>query len=174
RSLEDVLIRVPLGQFPATDRRTVTVTHTGSDGEDVFFDFLEIAMASGELPSFAETPITTLATDWDTDHSLAIAPERTAALIDTLGLRGRANHYVGAMWWYELCNPDNRYASGTIEFAGAPVFGGRTEITIAGVTISHLNYITDTAATIAKCFEQLITAGAAAAGARARRWAPRG
>ena len=44
---------------------------------------------------------------------------------------------------------------------------GRTEITIAGVTISHLNYITDTAETIAKCFELLITAGSSAVWARA-------
>jgi hypothetical protein len=145
----------------------VVVSHAGSDGEELFFDFLEIAVPSANLPEFAETPRTTLATDWDTDHSLAIAPERTAWLIDKLGFRGRANHYVGAMWWYELCSPGNRYASGTIEFAGAPVFGGRTEITIAGVTISHLNYITDTAETIAKCFELLITAGASAVWAAA-------
>jgi hypothetical protein len=71
------------------------------------------------------------------------------------------------MWWYELCCPENRYASATVEFSGAPVFGGRTEITIAGVTISHLNYITDTAATIAKCFELLITAGSSAVWAKA-------
>jgi hypothetical protein len=167
RPAEDVLIRVPLGQFPAAERHTVTVTHAGSDGEDLFFDFLEIAIPSADLPSFGETPITTLATDWDTNHSLAIAPERTAWLIDTLGFRGRANHYVGAMWWYELCNPDNRYASGTVEFAGAPVFGGRTEVTLADVTISRLNYITDTAATIAKSFEQLITTGSSAVWARA-------
>lgn len=167
RGLEDVLVRVPLGQFPALDPHTVTVTHDGSDGDELFFDFLEVALPTADLPEFSETPLTTLATDWDTDHSLAIAPERTAWLIDKLGFRGRANHYVGAMWWYELCNPDNRHASGTIDFAGAPVFGGRTEITIAGVTISHLNYITDTAETMAKCFELLIAAGSSAVWARA-------
>ena len=140
----------------------VVISHEGSDGEELFFDFLEIAVPSMELPEFSETPLTTLATDWDTDHSLAIAPERTAWLIDKLGFRGRANHYVGAMWWYELSSPSNRYASGSIEFAGSPIFGGRTEITIAGVTISHLNYITDTAEAIAKCFELLITAGSSA------------
>src|SRR5207302_10532525 len=132
-------------------------------GEDVYFDFLAIAVATAELPVFEVNPSTTLATDWDTDHSLAIAPERTAWLINTLGFRGRANHYVGAMWFYELCNPANRYASATIEFAGTPQFGGHTEITIAGVVISHVNLITDTAESIATCFELLLTAGRAAA-----------
>jgi hypothetical protein len=162
-----VLVRIPLGRFPALDRHTVVVTHEGSQGEEVWFDFLEVAFATSELPTFPATPLTTLATDWDTDHSLAIAPERTAWLVDRLGFRGRANHYVGAMWWYELCCPENRYASGTIEFAGAPEFGGRTEISIAGVTISHLNYITDTAESIAKCFELLVNAGSSAVWARA-------
>lgn len=167
RAAEDLLVRVPLGRFVAAEWHTVVARHAGSDGEDLFFDFLEVAVPAAELPTFPETPITTLATDWDTDHSLAIAPERTAWLIDTLGFRGRANHYVGAMWWYELWSPDSRHASATIAFAGTPVFGGRTEITIAGVTISHLNYITDTAETMAKCFELLITAGSSAVWARA-------
>jgi hypothetical protein len=166
RASEDLLIRLPVGEY-GEGRHTVVITHAGAAGEDLFFDFLELALPSTELPVFGETPITTLATDWDTDHSLAIAPERTAWLIETLGFRGRANHYVGAMWWYEMCNPDNRYASGTITFAGAPVFGGHTEIAIAGVTISHLNYVTDTAETIAKAFELLITAGSSAVWARA-------
>jgi len=39
----------------------------------------------------------TLATDWDTDHCLALPAERTAWLIKTLGFTGRANHYVGAL-----------------------------------------------------------------------------
>ncbi len=166
RPAEDLLVRVPLGSF-AAGAHTVTVTHAGSDGEDLFFDFLEIAAPAVDLPAFGQVPITTLATDWDTDHSLAIAPERTAWLIDTLGFHGRANHYAGAMWWYELANPEQRYASGTIEFAGSPTFGGRTEITVAGVTLSHLNYITDTAETIAKAFELSITAGSSAVWARA-------
>jgi hypothetical protein len=168
RAVEDVLIRVPLGHgFPALVRHVVTVTHTGSAGEDVYFDFLEIAAPATELPTFDSTPLTTLATDWDTDHSLAMAPERTAWLIHTLGFNGRANHYAGAMWFYELCNPGGGYASRTVSFWGTPLFGGHTDLTVAGVTISHLNLITDTAESIAKCFELLITAGSSAVWARA-------
>src|SRR4029079_13092779 len=100
-------------------------------------------------------------------HSLAISPERTAWLLSTLGFHGRANHYVGALEFYELIQSGNTYASGTIEFSGAPVFGGSTAIVLAGTTISTLNYISDTAETIAKAFELLITAGSSAVWAHA-------
>ena len=165
RELEDVLIRVPLGQFQGT--HTVTATHTGADGTDVFFDFLEIAIPAITLPQFPALPTTTLATDWDTDHSLAIAPERTAWLIDALGFKGRANHYAGAMWFYELSCVGNQYASGNITFSGTPEFGGTTRITLAGSVISHLNLVGDTAASIAKCFELWIAAGSSAVWAQA-------
>jgi hypothetical protein len=72
------------------------------------------------LPAFPDEPRMTLATDWDTDHSIALAPERTAWLIDTLGFKGRQNHYMGALWFYELFNPDNVFATGTVTFTGAP------------------------------------------------------
>ena len=160
RSLEDVLIRVPLGQLTGQVEHTVTVSHTGADLTDVYFDFLEIAVPTANLPVFQPYPTTTLATDWDTNHSIAIAPERTAWLINTLGFKGRANHYAGAMWFYELSRPGNQYASGTIEFAGTPRFGDITEITLAGYVIQHPNLIGETAESIAKCFELLIRAGA--------------
>ena len=167
RSLEDVLIRVSLGQFSGQARHTVTVTHTGSSGTDVYFDFLEIAMPTADLPVFPASPATALATDWDTDHSLAIAPERTAWLIATLGFKGRANHYAGAMWFYELTCPDNQYASAAIVFTGAPRFGDTTVVTLAGTPLEHVNLIGDTAQSIAKAFEFLIAAGSSAVWAHA-------
>jgi hypothetical protein len=167
RSLEDVLIRVSLGQFSGPSQHTVTLTHTGAAGTDVFFDFLEIAIPTADLPVFAAYPTTALATDWDTDHSLAIAPERTAWLIRTLGFKGRANHYAGAMWFYELCCPGNQYASATIEFTGAPRFGDTTTLTLAGTPLQHVNLIGDTAQSIARAFEFLIAAGSSAVWAHA-------
>jgi hypothetical protein len=166
RQLEDVLLRVPLGQL-AAGPHSVSVQHTGGAGTDVYFDFLEAAVPCPDLPDFVAYPTTTLATDWDTEHSLAIAPERTAWLIQKLGFRGRANHYAGALWFYELVNPTATYASATVTFSGAPVFGGTTTLTLAGTPISHLNLISDTAASMAKCFELLITAGTSSVWARA-------
>ena len=52
RALEDVLIRVRLGGIPGAGAAHRVVSHTGSTGEDVYFDFLEIAMPSAELPEF--------------------------------------------------------------------------------------------------------------------------
>jgi hypothetical protein len=166
RPLEDALVRVPLGQF-AAGPHSVSVQHTGGVGTDVFFDFLEAALPCPDLPDFDSYPTTTLATDWDTEHSLAIAPERTAWLIQKLGFRGRANHYAGALWFYELVNPTELYASATVTFSGAPQFGGTTTLTLAGTPISHLNLWTDTAESIAKCFELLITAGTSSVWAHA-------
>ena len=167
RSGEDVLIRHSLGQFAAGGTHTVTVTHSGAQGSKLYFDFLEIAIPTVDLPAFENSRATTLATDWDTNHSLAIAPERTAWLIDKLGFQGRANHYAGAMWFYELCCPGNQYASATFQFAGTPVFMDTTVVTVAGTAIQHVNLTSDTAETVAKCFELLIAAGSSAVWAHA-------
>jgi len=163
---EDVLLRVSLGEYQAGSH-AVKVTNTGASGSYFYFDFLELATPTETLPSFSPIPKTTAATDWDTNHSLALAPERTAWLIGTLGFQGRANHYAGALWFYELVCPANQYASGTVTFAGAPTFGDTTELVLDGTTISHLNLIGDTAASIATCFALLINAGSTAVWAAA-------
>jgi hypothetical protein len=164
---EDVLVRVPLGRFAGGATHRVTINHTGTAGSYFYFDFLEIAIPNSSLPAFDAVPATSLATDWDTEHSLALAPERTAWLIDTLGFHGRANHYAGALWFYELCRPGQQYASGTIAFTGNPEFGKTTQILLGQTTIEHVNLIGDTAESIAKCFELLINAGSTGVWARA-------
>lgn len=156
---EDVLIRLPLGDFGGGVPHSVIVTHNGPDGTYLYFDFLEAAVPSTDLPIFSGDTSTTLATDWDTDHSIAIAPERTAWLIQTLGFTGRTNHYVGALWFYELHCPANRHASGTVAFAGTPVFGSRSQIDVGGTVIEHVTLIGDTPTSIAKAFEFQINNG---------------
>lgn len=156
---EDVLVRLPLGSPSGQASHTVTITHTGTAGTSVYFDFLEIAYPCTQLLEFAPMNQTTLATDWDTDHSIALAAERTAWILQKLGFRGRANHYVGAMWFYELYRPGHAYASGTITFSGAPQFGKITQLTLGATPIQHLNLIGDTPESIAKCFELVINAG---------------
>jgi hypothetical protein len=127
---EDVLIRWPAGEY-ASGTYTVTITHAGPAGADLYFDFLEMAVPAADLPTFPDEARMTLATDWDTDHSIALAPERTAWLIDTLGFKGRQNHYVGALWFYELANPDNVYATGTVTFGGSPEPGQFVSVFLA-------------------------------------------
>ena len=156
---EDILLRIPVGPLSGQTQHSVAVTHTGAAGTPVYFDFFEIAYPSTQLPEFSTLNQTTLATDWDTDHSIALAAERTAWLLEKLGFHGRANHYVGAMWFYELYRPGHIYASGTITFSGGPEFGKKTQVMLGATQIEHLNLIGDTAESIAKCFELLINAG---------------
>ncbi len=156
---EDSLVRIKVADASA-GVHTITATQTGAGV--FYFDFFEIAYPTTSLPVFAATPRTTLATDWDTEHSLALAPERTAWLINTLGFQGRANHYAGAMWFYELTRPGSQYASATVVFTGTPEFGAYTNLQIAGTSYQHLNLIADTAASIALALALELNAGATA------------
>lgn len=156
---EDVLVRIALGTLAGQSTHTVTVTHAGPAGSFLYFDFLEAAVPCADLPTFPPEGVTSLATDWDTLHSQAPAPERTAWLIQKLGFAGRANHYAGALWFYELSPSGLAAASATIIFTGAPVFGQTTQVTIGQTPITHLNLIGDTAESIAQCFAFLINAG---------------
>ena len=162
---EDVLIRWPAGEY-GSGTHTVTITHAGPAGGDLYFDFLEAAVPTTMLLAFPDEPRMTLATDWDTDHSIALAPERTAWLIDTLGFKGRQNHYVGALWFYELTNPANVYASGTVTFGGTPepgqfvsIFLGRDDDGVSPTEIQRGMHGGDTLETIAISYAQELNHG---------------
>ncbi len=152
---EDVLVRHLLGVLPA-GTHTVEITVGGAVGSYFYFDFLEIAIPTTTVPVLPTYSTTTLATDWDTEHSLALAPERTAWMIQSLGFLGRANHYVGALWFYELLASGNQYAKATVTFQGTPDFGQTTRIILGGTALSHQNTIGDTTATLALAFQFLI------------------
>lgn len=166
---EDRLCRLPLGAVGAGAHQ-VTITHTGSAGDYLYVDFLDVVIPTSELPSFSVEPQLALATDWDTDHSIALPAERTAWFLHTLGFRGRVNHYVGALWFYELERAGHSYSSATVTFSGTPVFSQMTEIRIgrlgfppeSATVYQHQNLIGDTSETIAKAFELLINGGSTA------------
>ncbi len=164
-SAEDVLIRLPAGTVqPGT--HTLNIQHTGDLGTYLYLDFIELAVPAQQLPAFPPFAKMTLATDWDTEHSSALAPERTAWLIDMLGFTGRANHYVGALWFFELVRVGQVYATGTIQFGGIadPNVITTLSIGIAGSgqspnTISHLHLSGDTTTTIAQAFALRLNSG---------------
>ncbi len=169
---EDVLARIPLGPFSGLDAHTITITHAGAAGTYFYLDFLEMAVPTPNLPVLPADSKMTLATDWDTEQSSALAPERTAWMIQALGFAGRANHYAGALLFYELVPQGYSYASATVEFAGTPSESAITTINIgvsgsAPTAIQHLNLIGDTAISIAKAFELLINSGYTAIWAQA-------
>lgn len=173
-ALEDPRVRIPLGECGA-GMHTVAV-EVVEEGR-FYFDFLELAVPSATLPAIQPDAKMSLATDWDTEHSICLAPERTAWMIDSLGFRGRVNHYVGALWFYELARVGHEYASAQIEFVGTPEFGGdppRTEISFARAeapnektVLTHVHYAGDTAETVAKAFEMEINRGSSSVRARA-------
>jgi hypothetical protein len=152
---EDVLIRFPVGVY-AAGSHTIVATHGESAPTEFWFDFIEAAVPTATLPAFPDEPKITLATDWDTNNSLALAPERTAWLIDTLGFTARANHYVGALWFYELARPGQVYASGTVTFTGPPDSDPSTTytvtLTVAGTPLTKTIHMGDTQETIALAF----------------------
>ena len=156
---EDFLVRIPLGVLSGGVMHTITIRNIGATGTPFYFDFLEIAVPTNVLPDFPMVATSTLATDWDTNHSISLAPERTAWLIQKLGFRGRANHYVGALWFFELFRPGMQFASVTIAFTGTPEFGQSSSINLGGTNIQHTNLTSDTAASVALCFALLINAG---------------
>jgi hypothetical protein len=163
--VEDVLVRIKAADL-GPGAHTISVAHGGSGG--FYFDFFEICRPTAVAPELADVSDTTLATDWDTDHSLALAPERSAWLMNALGFAGRANHYAGALWFYELVRPGHQYASATVTFNGAPDFGGYTNLRVSDALFQHLNLIGDTDYSIAKAFELELNAGATAVRASAQ------
>jgi hypothetical protein len=159
---EDTLARYAVGTY-AAGSHAVTLTNSGASGELFYFDFVEAAAPTSALPTFPSEPRMTLATDWDTEHSLALAPERTAWLMDTLGFAARSNHYVGALWFYEMVNAGNVYASATVTFTGGPDIDpsvtNSVTITLAGVVLTKLIHMGDTAATLAAAYADELNKG---------------
>lgn len=163
---EDVLIRYPLGARTAGPH-TVTITHAGPDGVGLWVDFMEGAIPVAGLPVIAGDARITLATDWDTLHSISIAPERTAWMLQSMGFTGRANHYVGALWFYELTRIGHQYASGTVTFSGTPdpnyfvtlTLGRVGQPTSTNTVLQRLIHVGDTAQTIAASFAQELNRG---------------
>jgi hypothetical protein len=160
---EDVLVRILLAELAGGVPHTVKLTHGGPAGNYFFFDFFEIVIPTENLPDIPPDPQLTLATDWDTYHSQSLAAERTAWMMNTLGFRGRANHYAGALWFYELVPSGFGFASGTVTFSGTTIFSEIAQIEIglpgAVTTIQHRILIGDTPDSLATAFELIINNG---------------
>ncbi|MBV8573061.1 MAG: hypothetical protein JO319_20760 [Acidobacteriaceae bacterium] len=160
---EDVLIRVPVGTVPA-GAHTLTCTHAGPPGSALYFDFLEIAYPSPNLPEFPPQSQFALATDWDTYHSQSLPAERTAWLVNALGYQGRLNHYAGALWFYELVRSGTVYGSAAMTFTSELIGVSVLWLSLAApnsppTLIAHAILQDDTPATVAQAFAGLINVG---------------
>ena len=158
---EDILCRIEIGhQLPG--QHSVEITHSGLMGQYFYFDFLEIAIPTATVEDLTPIARITLATDWDTDHSLALPAERTAWMINSLGFRGRANHYVGALVFYEMLRRHHNYASADIVFGGSATSSKITTLRIGPgleTVLNHLHLFGDTPELLARAFELEINRG---------------
>ena len=163
---EDVLFRYSLGTF-AAGSHTFVATHAGAAGTELYFDFLELAAPSSDLPVVESQPLVTLATDWDTLHCISLPPERTAWMLTSLNFAGRANHYVGALWFYELVRVGHVYASTAVTFSGTPAPNAYVTVTLgqtgeppsSDTVLQKQIHVGDTADTIALAFAQELNRG---------------
>ncbi|MEZ5395411.1 MAG: hypothetical protein R2724_21700 [Bryobacterales bacterium] len=162
---EDFLVRIPLGTQGAGNHSVsaeLVGQNTGSSSNSFYFDYFEMAVPATTVESQPARLDETLATDWDTDHSLVLSSERVAWNLQMLGFLGRANHYTGAILFYELTNPANLYASGTVTFTGVPVFSQTVQVVLDGTIFSRLTLSTDTLESVTQSFAYLINNGSTA------------
>ena len=163
---EDTLFRYSLGTF-AAGSHTVVATHAGATGTEVYIDFLELAAPSTDLPVVENQAVVTLATDWDTLHCISLPAERTAWMLTSLNFVGRANHYVGALWFYELVRVGHVYSSATVTFSGTPApnayviltLGQTGQPPLSDTVLQKQIHVGDTADTIALAFAQELNRG---------------
>ncbi len=158
---EDVLCRIFLGTFQA-GQHNVSFTHSGLTGQYFYFDFLEIALPVSFVTHIPPIEDITLATDWDTDHSLALPAERTAWIMSSLGFRGRVNHYAGALVFYEMERFGQVYAAANITFSGSVTPSSVTTLKIGpalDTSLNHLHLFGDTPETVCKAFELRLNNG---------------
>ena len=161
---EDTLIRWSLGTYGSGNH---TVTVASSSSGEFFFDFFELAIPTTSLPVFPVEQRMTLATDWDTLHSVALPPERTAWFIQSLGFTGRQNHYVGALLFYELVPVGYTSATSTVTFSGTiNITSGNTvtlrignDSTADTTDLFKLLHVGDTPDLLAIAFAQQINSG---------------
>lgn len=130
--------------------------HASSTDYYFYFDHL-VAAKTGDVPDpTATTTTVSPATDYDTDHSYKLTPQRLVWNLDRLGLRGTVNHYVGVFWWNQRKRVGGSWNTWTITFGGTWVDGDSAFVTIGGTTMGKSVFPADTIDTIADHFVYFI------------------
>ncbi len=157
----------------AAGKHTVVLAMTAnknanSGGWYFCFDFLECAVLS-DVPNAPETRTDVgLATDFDTDNTYKLSPQRLIWNLQKLGLVGEIDHYAGVFWWNQRKAMGGHYPSATITFGGTWVdqdviwlnIGGTySNGTVTGGTaLGKTVFPMDTPSTIAAHFAYFINA----------------
>ena len=101
----------------------VVITLTGnknpsSQGWYFYFDFLECAVKSDVPDPVSTTTAVGVATDFDTDNTYKLSPQRLVWNIQKLGLLGEIDHYCGVFWWKQAVAQNPSYPGCTVTFSG--------------------------------------------------------
>ena len=107
----------------AAGQHKVVITLSGnknasSQGWYFYFDFLECAVASDVPDPVATTTAVGVATDFDTDNTYKLSPQRLVWNIQKLGLLGEIDHYCGVFWWKQSVASNPSYPQCTVTFSG--------------------------------------------------------
>jgi hypothetical protein len=107
----------------AAGQHRVVITLSGnknpsSQGWYFYFDFLECAVKSDVPDPVATTTAVGVATDFDTDNTYKLSPQRLVWNIQKLGLLGEIDHYCGVFWWKQSVAANPSYPQCTVTFSG--------------------------------------------------------
>ena len=107
----------------AAGQHRVVITLTGnknpsSQGWYFYFDFLECAVKSDVPDPVSTTTAVGVATDFDTDNTYKLSPQRLVWNIQKLGLLGEIDHYCGVFWWKQAAAQNPSYPQCTVTFSG--------------------------------------------------------
>jgi hypothetical protein len=107
----------------AAGQHEIVITLSGnknasSQGWYFYFDFLECAVASDVPDPVVTTTAVAVATDFDTDNTNKLSPQRLVWNIQKLGLVGEIDHYCGVFWWKQAVASNPSYPQCTVTFSG--------------------------------------------------------
>jgi hypothetical protein len=156
-------VRRKLFSNVAAGRHTVVITcqsdkNANSQGWYFYFDFLECAVP-GDVPDAPETRTdVALATDFDTDATYKLSPQRVIWNIQKLGLVGEIDHYCGVFWWKQAMRAGGSFSHATVTFGGTFEDQDEVWVHIGDTAIGKTCFAQDTPSTVAAHLAYFINA----------------
>lgn len=148
----------------ASGQHRVVITLIGnknpsSQGWYFYFDFLECAVKSDVPDPVSTTTGVGVATDFDTDNTYKLSPQRIVWNIQKLGLMDEIDHYCGVFWWKQAVAQNPSYPQCTVTFSGTWNDQDVVWLHIGGSAIGKTVFGgQDTSSTIARHFANFINA----------------
>jgi hypothetical protein len=148
----------------AAGQHRVVITLSGnknpsSQGWYFYFDFLECAVKSDVPDPVATTTAVGVATDFDTDNTYKLSPQRLVWNIQKLGLLGEIDHYCGVFWWKQSVASSPSYPQCTVTFSGTWSDQDVVWLHVGGSAIGKTAFGgQDNSSTIARHFANFINA----------------